>query len=118
MTIDLTEVKTIIVLIASLITSLGVICAFFKKLMDKAVDKIQQPILEKIEEQKKAIDYLDEAHSKDHILNCLNDIENGIQKNEFDMARLYEAYSHYKNDLHLNSYVHRRWKEVIGEDEI
>lgn len=130
MTIDLTEVKTIIVLIASLITSLGVICAFLKKLMDKAVDKIidksvdkiTEPILAKVEKMNEPIlqkiDDLKADHCKDHILNALNDIENGIHKNEYDLARLYELYKYYTKELKLNSYVHKRWKEVIGEDEV
>lgn len=111
MTIDLTEVKTIIVLLASLITSLGVIYAFLKKLVDKAVDKITQPILTKIDDLKA-------DHCKDHILNALNDIENGINKNEYDLSRLYELYRYYTKELKLNSYVHKRWKEVMGEDEV
>ena len=118
MTIDLTEVKTIIVLIASLITSLGVICAFLKKLLDRAVDKIQQPILEEIKEQKKALVKQDENHCKDFLMSFLTDVENGIHKNQYDIARAHEVYSHYINDLKLNSYIHKRWNKIMEvEDE-
>lgn len=111
MTIDLTEVKTIIVLIASLITSLGVICAFLKKLMDRAVDKITKPILIKM-------DKLDENQCKDFLTIFMADVENGIHKNQFDIARAYEVYAHYTHDLNLNSYIHKRWKKTMeNEDE-
>lgn len=110
MTIDLVVVKNIIIVLASLITSLGVICAFLKKMIDRAVDKITQPILTKI-------DKLDENHCKDFLMSFLTDIENGIQKNQFDIARAYDVYNHYTNVLHKNSYIHARWEAVMGSIE-
>ena len=55
MTINLSIVYTAITIIASLIGSLGVICGFLKKRIDNAVDKIQKPILEKIDNDNKQI---------------------------------------------------------------
>lgn len=117
MTIDLEVVKNIIVGLSTLITSLGIIYAFLKKIKNKIINpileevkKMNEPILEKL-------DRLQEDHCKDHILNCLNDIENGIHKNQYDLARLDEVYKHYTEDLGLNSYVHRRWEEVMGKEE-
>lgn len=117
MIIDLSEVKTIIVIIASLIGSLGVICAFVKKIIDGVVDKITQPILEKIEEQRKALVKQDENHCKDFLMSFLTDVENGMHKNQFDIARAHEVYAHYTNDLKLNSYIHKRWYKVMESEE-
>ena len=53
MTIDVEILVKIIVTIAGLITSLGVIILFVKKYFDKLVSKITTPILEKIDKMDK-----------------------------------------------------------------
>lgn len=106
MIVDLSIIYTIITVIASLVTSLGVICAFLKKRIDNAVEKIQQPILEKI-------DKLDENHCKDYLISFLNDVKNGIEKNQYEISRAHDVYEHYTNVLHKNSYIHAMWEEVM-----
>lgn len=110
MTIDLSILYTVITVIASLIGSLGVICVFLRKAIDKAVDKIQQPILEKI-------DKLDENHCKDYLISFLNDVKNGVHKNQYEISRAHDVYEHYINVLHKNSYIHAMWEEVMGNKE-
>ena len=117
MTIDLSQIHAIIGVLAGLITSLGVIWLFLKKIIDKAVDKIKEPILKELQEQKSAIFKIDENHCKDFLMQFLSDVENGIDKNEFDIARAHEVYNHYTNVLHKNSYIHARWEKVMAHFE-
>lgn len=111
MKVDLLEIKDWIIGFSSLITAIGVICVFFKKYMDKAVEKITEPIMKKI-------DKLDENHCKDFLMMFLDDIENGVHKNEYEIARAHDVYNHYTNVLHKNSYIHARWTSVMENKEI
>lgn len=117
MTINLSILYTAITIIASLIGSLGVICAFLKKRIDTAVEKIQKPILEKVENNQKEvlekIAKLDENHCKDYLISFLNDVKNGVHKNQYEISRAHDVYEHYTNVLHKNSYIHAMWEEVM-----
>ena len=113
MTIDLSKIYTIIGVLAGLITSLTVICVFLKKIIEKTLEKIKEPILNELKEQKIAILKIDENHCKDVLMQFLSDVENGIDKNEYEIARAHEVYNHYTNVLKKNSYIHARWEKVM-----
>ena len=40
-------------------------------------------------------------------------IENGKILDQVEIERAYEIYDHYTNDLKQNSYIHKRWEELM-----
>ena len=100
--IDILIVVDILIKIAGAIGSCGVICTFLRKYIDKMTGKITEPILSRI-------DKLDNEQCKNYLLEFLNDVKNGVPKNEYQIARAYEVYEHYSNDLKGNSYIHKLW---------
>ena len=88
---------------ASLITAVGVIIAAIKKLLDR----ILLPVVTKI-------DRMDERQCKVFLIDFLNDIENGMHKDEVQYKFAHEVYDHYRNDLHANSYVHDKWQRIMN----
>ena len=110
MTIDLTVVKDLVIGIASFITALGVISIFVKKYFDKMVDRIKEPILNRINE-------MDKGHSMDYLVEFLADIRNGVHKSEYQRARAHEVYRHYEQDLHGNSYIKENWDKYMRGDK-
>lgn len=92
-----------VILIGSLITAVGVIIAAMKKLLDK----ILEPIVQKI-------DNMDERQCKVFLVDFLNDLEHGLYKDEVQFKFAHEVYDHYINDLHGNSYVHDKWERVMN----
>lgn len=99
MKIDLTEVNAWLILIISLGASLTTIVTYIKKYLTK-------PIIDKI-------DQMDKSQCMNYLVEFLNDVKNGVVKNEYQLARAHEVYEHYTKDLNGNSYVHKLWKEVM-----
>ncbi len=117
MTIDLIVIKDAILLIASLITASGVICAFIKKYFDKMTNKITKPILEKNDEIMNRIDKMERDQLKRFLTEFLADIRNGIDKDSYQQATASDAYKRYK-DLGGNSYIQKLWKLYMEQKEV
>lgn len=99
------EVEKLILIIgtvATLITACGVIIGTMTKLFDRAM----APIDKKIEK-------MDELQCKALLVDFLNDVENGIEKDEVQYKLAHETFDHYTKDLHKNSYIHDRWNCVM-----
>lgn len=107
--IDLLILADILAKIAGVIGSCGIICAFLKKYIDKMTSKITEPILNRI-------DKMDNEQCKNYLMEFLNDVKNGVHKNEYQIARAYEVYEHYSNDLKGNSYIHKLWIECMEKE--
>lgn len=96
------QIINYIVLIASFITAITVICTFLKKVIDKGLE----PIYEKI-------DALDESHCKNYLVSELKKVERGDKLDDVEMQRLHEVYDHYTIDLKKNSYIHDKWEKLM-----
>lgn len=106
MSVDLIFVKNLIVGLASVITACGIISLFAKKYFDKLIEQIRQPILEKLET-------IDVDATKNYLLEFLNDVKNGDEKSEYQIARAKEMYYHYSEELRGNSYIHEMWDKYM-----
>lgn len=104
---DLTDY---IILISTLITSIGVIVGAVTKIVKKLIKKINEPL-----EKKQAKD--SELSCKRWLVDFLSDVENGTPKNEVQYEYAYEVYDYYTNTLHKNSYIHDYWERVIKHNE-
>ncbi len=83
---------------------------FLSKKFKKQVDKTLNPLNESIKQ-------LDISQCKNFLVKFLGDLEKGIYIDKIEMERAHEIYDHYTNDLNQNSYIHKRWKNLIGGDE-
>lgn len=96
------EVITTIVLIASFCTAVGVIIGVLKK----AINKVLAPLTN-------TINGMDERQCRMWLVDFLNDVDNGVPKDEVQFKFAHEVYDHYTNDLHKNSYIHDKWDRVM-----
>lgn len=99
MIIDLTQLNSWLGVIVSLATFIGIILGGIKWFLTK-------PIIDKI-------DCMDKSQCMNYLVEFLNDVKNGENKNEFQLARAHEVYEHYTKDLKGNSYIHKLWEEVM-----
>ncbi|MBO6243158.1 MAG: hypothetical protein J6O41_01125 [Clostridia bacterium] len=80
---------------------------YLSNVIKTQLDKALKPINESIKE-------LDISQCKNFLVDFLADVEQGKQLDEVEKERAYEIYDHYTNDLKQNSYIHKRWEELMG----
>ncbi len=75
----------------------------------RQVNKTLKPINDNIKE-------IDISQCKNFLVSFLADIEKNREIDTLEKARAYEIYDHYTNDLKQNSYIHKRWEELMKGD--
>lgn len=96
------ELVNWVILAGSFLAAIGIICAFVKKVINKAFEPVN-----------KKLDKVDLNRCKDFLVDFLADVENGIEKDEIQIQRAYEVYDHYVKDLDGNSYIHDKWVKLM-----
>lgn len=96
------EILKVIGIIAGAITSIGIICAFLKSVINKGFE----PIYKKIDE-------LDINQSKNFLVTFLKSVEKGEKMDDVEQQRAHEVYDHYIKDLKGNSYIHDKWEKLM-----
>lgn len=113
----ITQLGIILGVIAGIITSVGVIIAPIKKNLTKTIsDSIKkeiEPISREVNTINENIKALDVGQCKNYLVRFLADVEQGNKIDEVEKQRAYELYDHYTNDLKQNSYIHKRWEELM-----
>lgn len=102
--ITLGQILGTLTFIVSFIGALG----YLSNVLKKQVKKALQPIEDSIKE-------LDVSQCKNYLVRFLADIEQGNAIDEVERERAYEIYDHYTNDLKQNSYIHKRWNELMED---
>lgn len=100
--ITLGEILTALTFVVSFITAIKYLSSVLKKQVDKTLKPIEDSIKE-----------LDVSQCKNYLVRFLADIEQGNEVDEVEIERAYEIYDHYTNDLKQNSYIHKRWNELM-----
>ena len=100
--LTLGEILTALTFIVSFIGAIS----YLSNVLKKQVNKTLQPIQDSIKE-------LDVSQCKNFLVRFLADIEQGNEIDEVETERAYEIYDHYTNDLKQNSYIHKRWAELM-----
>lgn len=96
------EISTILTFIAGFIGSVKYLSEVLKKQVNKTLEPINQNIKE-----------IDISQCKNFLVRYLKDVEQGNKLDEVEIERAYEIYDHYTNDLKQNSYIHKRWEELM-----
>lgn len=102
MNITLEQIGIFLTFLVTLISSIEFISKKLKGQMNKTLDPINETIKD-----------LDISQCKNFLVNFLSNIENNEEIDEIQKQRAYEIYDHYTNDLKQNSYIHKRWKELM-----
>ena len=100
--ITLGQILGVMTFLASFIGALIYLSKILKTFLNKALKPIQDSIVE-----------LDVSQCKNYLVRFLADIEQGNEIDEVERERAYEIYDHYTNDLKQNSYIHKRWNELM-----
>ena len=85
-----------------------------KRIMDE-MKSSDTAINEKIDSLKDDIKILDANQCKDVITSYISALEQNNHIDAIFEERAYEAMDRYTNVLHQNSYIHKRWEEVVDK---
>lgn len=85
-----------------------------KRIMDE-MKSSDTAINEKIDSLKDDIKVLDVNQCKDVITSYISALEQNNHIDAIFEERAYEAMDRYTNVLHQNSYIHKRWEEVVDK---
>lgn len=98
----MSTIAQIIITAGGVLSALAVISAALLKIINK---NFVDPILKKFDQK-------DTLDCKRYLVDFLNDVEHGVEKDEEQWQLAHETYDHYINDLNENSYVHDKWERV------
>jgi hypothetical protein len=137
--ITIGQIAITLAYIAGIIGSIGVIGGVITKIWNhfhnnekhlilEEMENMEKRILSRMEESDKAIneriDSLGEdvslinvSQCKSYLVRYLADVERGIAVDVCETERAYEVMDIYTNKLHQNSYIHKRWEEVMEKDK-
>ena len=113
MNITIGQIAAFLGLIAGILTSASAIMLFIQKSLKKVLKNELEPMSIQINEINKNVNTIDVAQCKNFLVRFLADVEQGNDLDEVEKERAYEIYDHYTNDLKQNSYIHKRWNELM-----
>lgn len=102
MNITIGQIGTFLTFLVGFISAV----VYLTNILKKAVEKALKPINANIKE-------LDIGQCKNFLVRFLADVEKGKSLDQVEIERAYEIYDHYTNDLKQNSYIHKRWNELM-----
>ena len=111
--ITIGQIGAFLGIIVSFSGSIGAIILLVQKLFKKGLKNELKPIINQIDVINTNIQTLDVSQCKNFLVRFLADIEQGNDLDEVEKERAYEIYDHYINDLKQNSYIHKRWEELM-----
>ena len=103
--ITIGQIATFLALIVGIIGSMKYLSNEVKKYLEKTLKPIENSIKD-----------LDVAQCKNFLVRFLKDIEQNNKLDSVELERAYELYDHYTNDLKQNSYIHKRWHELMEKN--
>lgn len=106
MNLTIGQISTFLALIVGILGSMKYLSNEVKKFLEKSLKPINE-----------SIKNLDVSQCKNFLVRFLADVEQGNILDEVEKERAYEIYDHYTNDLKQNSYIHKRWEELIEKEK-
>ena len=113
MNITINDIAIFLGIISGIITSIGIIMIPLKKFLIKTISEQIEPISKEVAYANQSIKELDIGQCKNFLVRFLADVEQGQQLDPVEKERAYEIYDRYTNDLKQNSYIHKRWNELM-----
>ena len=88
------------------------------KAATKWLEKGLAPTNAKLDALDRKLTDVDISACKNFLVRFLADIEQGNEIDEVERERFYETYAHYKDDLHLNTYIHDKVEKLKKEGKL
>lgn len=104
--ITIGEISTFLALLVGIIGSAKYLSNELQKHLKNTLKPLNDSILD-----------LDKSQCKNFLVRFLADVEQGNELDEVEKERAYEIYDHYTNDLKQNSYIHKRWEELMNRSD-
>jgi hypothetical protein len=117
MDITISQIGAFLGLIAGIISSVSIIGIFINKNFKKMLKNELDPMSKQMDIIKNNINDLDISQCKNFLVRFLADIEQGNPIDEVERERAYEIYDRYTNQLKQNSYIHKRWHELMEKEK-
>lgn len=83
----------------------------------KSVTNQLEPLTKNINQLSNQVCLLDIGQCKNFLVRFLADIETGTELDKSEVERAYEIFDHYTKDLKQNSYIHKRWYELMEKEK-
>lgn len=127
--ITIGDISNVLVFLAGVLSSCGVIASFMSKhirrIMDKEMGAVKKciydsiaPLDEKIEVLADRVRQVDVNTTKNYLQRAITAIDNGEKLDLAAKERFYENYDHYTNDLKLNSWVRKEVERLEKENKL
>lgn len=115
----LSEIGVDIALLVGIITGVTYIISGLKQWMSKLFDDKLSPINTKLSDLDKRVGRVDAQQTKNYLVRCMNDIENGTI-NESELERFWEQYKYYtdKDKLDQNGYIKSKVEKLQKEGKL
>lgn len=95
-----------------------ILSKFSEMLANVLLVSLNEKLDEIKDDLKNDIKKVDEACSKNFLVQFLQRVEDNETIDEVEYERFYEAYDHYTKELHLNSYIHRKVEKLQKEGKL
>lgn len=103
--ITIGQITVFVIGLAGFFGAVKTICNVIKNTINKGLEKIQDPLNDKINK-------MDIMQCRIFLINHLEEKLRGVKKSEYEEVLAHEIYGHYTDDLKSNSYVHDLWNKV------
>ncbi len=117
-TITISQIITIAGVLATFLTSMGILFNKGKKWLKSALKEDFDSIREDISDLKNDINDIGISDCKNFLINCYAKIEAGQQLDETEKERYGECYDAYTNKYHKNSYIHVKHEKLMKEGKL
>ncbi len=87
-----------------------------KSMEERIVDKMEESdnaLNERIDNLSSDLTALEIGQCKNFLVKYMAEIERGENPDVAETERAFETMDRYTKDLHQNSYIHKRWEEVV-----
>lgn len=116
--VTLGTIANILIFLAGVITSGGVIVGFMSKRFRKMIQAELKPLDSKMDKLSAQVKQVDIDNCKNYLQQAISSLDAGNKMDNAARERFYENYDHYTEDLHLNSWVHKEKERLEKEGKL
>ena len=115
--ITLGDISAAILFLGALIGGIIYLFNLASKVLSNWIKSFLKPIYDKLDSIDNKVDNVDMINTKNFLVRCISDIENGEKLNETEIERFYESYEHYIK-IGGNSYIREKVEKLQNDKKI
>ena len=116
--LTLSDISGDIILIVGLITGTTFLFHKLEDAITAILNKHLEEIMDKLNFLEGKISKVDAQQTKNYLVRCMKDIENGETLDDAEMIRFWEQYGHYIDGLKENGYIKKRVEKLQKENKL